>query len=49
MVTGAIIDVCIQHIKYRVDVFKVGFYSEIWIKGHGEREPEVVRKSKSVR
>ena len=49
MVTGDIIDVCVQHIKYRVDFFKVGFYPKIWIKRHGEWEPEVVRKRKSVR
>ena len=49
MVTGDIIDVCVKHIKYRVDFFKVGFHQKIWIKRHGEWEPEVVRKSKSVR
>ena len=45
MVTGDSIDVCIQHNKYRVDFFKVGFYPKIWIKRHGEWEPEVVSKS----
>ena len=49
MVAGNIIDVCIQHIKYRVDFLKVGFYPKIWIKRRGEWETEVVRKSKSVR
>ena len=38
-----------QHIKYRVDFYKIGFYPKIWIKRLGEWEPEVVRKSKSVR
>ena len=49
MATRNIIDVSVQHIKYRVDFYKIGFYPKIWIKRHGEWEPEVVRKSKSVR
>jgi hypothetical protein len=49
MTTGDIIDVDVQHIKYRVDFLKIGFYPKIWIKRHGEWEPEVVRKSRSVR
>ena len=48
MTTGDIIDVDVQHIKYRVDFFKIGFYPKIWIKRCGEWEPEVVRKSRSV-
>ena len=49
MNTGHIIDVYIEHIKYRVDFFRIGFYPKIWIKRRGEWEPEVVRNSKSVR
>ena len=49
MITGDIMYVCIQHIKYRVKFFKVGFYPKILLKRRGEWEPEVLRKSKSVR
>ena len=49
MAADNIIDVSVQHIRYRVDFYKIGFYPKIWIKRRGEWEPEVVRKSKSVR
>ena len=39
----------VQHIKYRVDFFKIGFYQKIFIKRCGEWETQVVRKSTSVR
>jgi hypothetical protein len=47
--TGEILEVYVQHIKYRVDFFKIGFYQKIFIKRHGEWETQVVRKSTSVR
>ena len=46
---GDIMDVFVQHIKYRVDFFKVEFYPKIFIKRRGEWERQVVRKSMSVR
>ena len=48
IVTGDILEVCVQHIKYRVDFFKIGFYQKIFIKQHDEWETQVVRKSTSV-
>ena len=33
--TGDILEVYIQHIKYRVDFFKIGFYQKIFIKRGG--------------
>ena len=38
-----------QHIKYRVDFFKIGIYQKIFIKRRGEWETQVARKSTSVR
>ena len=49
MASGDIIDVSIEHIKYRVEFLRMGFYPKIWIKRCGEWEPMVVRKSRSVR
>ena len=46
---GDILDVYVQHIKYRVDFLKIGFYPKIVIKRRGEWENLVVRKSMSVR
>ena len=46
--TGDILDVYVEHIKYRVDFFKIGFYPKICINQHGEWETQVVRKSMSV-
>ena len=42
-------EVYAQHIKYRVDFIKIGFYQKIFIKRRGEWETRVVRKSTSVR
>ena len=47
--TGNILEVYVQHIKYRVDFFKIGFYQNIFVKRPGELETQVVRKSTSVR
>ena len=47
--TGDTLDVYVEHIKYRVDFLKIGFYLKICIKRHGEWETQVVRKSMSVR
>ena len=46
---GDILDVYIQHIKYRVDFYRIGFYIKIFIKRRGEWEYKVVRKRLSVR
>ena len=46
--TGDILDVYVEHIKYRVDFFKIGFYPKICINQHGECQAQVVRKSMSV-
>jgi hypothetical protein len=46
---GDILEVYVQHIKYRVDFFKIGFYQKIFIKRCGEWETQVVRRSMSVR
>ena len=47
--TGNILEVYVQHIKCRVDFFKIGFYQNIFVKRPGEWETQVVRKSTSVR
>jgi hypothetical protein len=44
--TGDILEVYVQHIKYRVDFFKIGFYKKILT---NEWETQVVRKSITVR
>ena len=46
--TGDILDVYVEHIKYRVNFFKIGFYPKICINQHGEWVTQVVRKSMSV-
>ena len=45
---GDISDVYVEHMKYRVDFFKIGFYLKICINQHGGWETQVVRKSMSV-
>jgi hypothetical protein len=46
---GDILEVYVQHIKYRFDFFKIVFYKNIFIKRRREWETRVVRKSTSVR
>ena len=47
---GDVVDVYVQHIKYTVYFFKIGFDPKIFIKRRGEWETQVVGiKSMSVR
>ncbi|XP_028417266.1 uncharacterized protein LOC114541663 [Dendronephthya gigantea] len=46
---GDILDVYVEHIKFRVNFLKIGFYPKIWIKRRGEWEGQIVRASMSVR
>jgi hypothetical protein len=42
---GDVVDVYVQHIKYRIDFFKIGFYPKIFIKTPDEWETQVVGKA----
>jgi hypothetical protein len=46
---GDILEVYVQHIKYRVSFFKIGFYPTFFTKRRGEWETQMAKKSLNVR